>query len=89
MAGSLTVENAGNGSIRSMTSQMNRSKGQLRASFKSKDGSAMTVYLTAYVTYIDGEGVQHTIYSPVYSQSTLTSENTDIGIEDGNEEFFD
>ena len=89
MAGSLTVENAGNGSIRSMTSQMNRAKGQLRASFKSKDGSAMTVYLTAYVTYIDGEGVQHTIYSPVYSQSTLTSENTDIGIEDGNEEFFD
>ena len=60
--------------------------GQMRMTLLSREGIAITVYLRAYLTYIEN-GEYVTIYTDVYSASTVTSGNIGTGIEEG--EDFD
>ncbi|MBQ2815282.1 MAG: InlB B-repeat-containing protein [Clostridia bacterium] len=85
LADSMTLENIG-GAIRSKAATYNTPNGQMRMTLSSREGTAITVYLRAYLTYMEN-GEYVTIYTDVYSASTVTSGNIDTGIEEG--EDFD
>ena len=81
----MTLENIG-GAIRSKAATYNTPNGQMRMTLSSREGTAITVYIRAYLTYIEN-GEYVTIYTDVYSASTVTSGDIDTGIEEG--EDFD
>ncbi len=61
--------------------------GQFRMTLKSRDGSAINVYLVSYLTYIDADGIYHTIYSSVYSNTTTSKTDSQDKIEDSTDIF--
>ena len=85
LADTMTLENIG-GAIRSKSASYNTPNGQLRMTLSSREGTAITVYLRGYLTYIEN-GEYVTIYTDVYSASTVASSDIDTGIEEG--EDFD
>lgn len=82
---SMALENIG-GAIRSKAATFNTPNGQLRMTLSSREGTAITVYLKGYLTYVEN-GEYITIYTDVYSASTVASGDIDTGIEEG--EDFD
>lgn len=76
------------GAVKQKTALQNSGNGQFRLTVSSREGTAITVYLRAYLTYVNADGDYVTIYSPVYSGSTVASDNVDTGIEEGIEDNF-
>ena len=77
------------GGIKQKAAAKNTQNGQFRLTLGSREGTAITAYVRAYLTYIDTNGEYVTIYSDVYSGSTV-AENTpdiDVGIEEGKDNF--
>lgn len=70
-ADSLDLGNIG-GTVSAKKSTFTNKNGQFRITLSSRDGSAITVYLRAYLVYMDDVGVTHTIYSDVYSNTTVS-----------------
>lgn len=85
LADSMSLANIG-GAVRSKAAAYNTANGQMRMTLSSREGTAITVYLRAYLTYVEN-GEYVTIYTDVYSASTVTSGDIDTGIEEG--EDFD
>lgn len=61
--------------------------GQLRATFTSRDGSSITVYLVSYLVYVDSVGDTYTVYSDVYSATTLSNSGTQDIIDEVDDNF--
>ena len=72
-ADSLTIDNIG-GTVFTKTAASTSANGQLRLTLSSKDGSAITVYVVSYLTYLDKSGNEYTIYSDVFSAKTSVAE---------------
>ncbi|GEM_PF-4474513 len=87
LANIMDRDNVG-GAIKQKSALQNTNNGQFRMTVSSREGTAITVYLRAYLTYIDADGKYITIYSNVYSGSTVADDNVDTGIEEGPEDEF-
>lgn len=87
LANIMDRDNVG-GAIKQKSALQNTNNGQFRITVSSREGTAITVYLRAYLTYIDADGKYITIYSNVYSGSTVADDNVDTGIEEGPEDEF-
>ena len=88
LANNMTLETLAGG-IKQKAAAKNTQNGQFRLTLGSREGTAITAYVRAYLTYIDTNGEYVTIYSDVYSGSTV-AENTpdiDVGIEEGKDNF--
>ena len=66
----LTIDNIG-GTVFTKTAASTSANGQLRLTLSSKDGSAITVYVVSYLTYLDKSGNEYIIYSDVFSATTV------------------
>ncbi len=88
LANNMTLETLAGG-IKQKAAAQNTENGQYRLTLKSREGTAMTAYLRAYLTYIDANGEYVTIYSDVYSGKTVSTNvpDIDVGIEDDEDNF--
>ena len=71
-ADSLTIDNVG-GTVFTKTATSTSANGQFRLTLSAKNGSTITVYVVSYLTYLDKLGNEHTIYSDVFSASTVAA----------------
>ena len=72
-AETLTTENIG-GTVFTKTATSTSANGQFRLTLSAKNGSAITVYVVSYLTYLDKLGNEHTIYSDVFSATTVAAQ---------------
>ncbi len=88
LANNMTLETLAGG-IKQKAAAQNTANGQFRLALKSREGTAMTAYLRAYLTYVDANGEYVTIYSDVYSGKTVSTNvpDIDVGIEEGKDNF--
>ncbi|MBQ2389750.1 MAG: InlB B-repeat-containing protein, partial [Clostridia bacterium] len=88
LAGNMTLETLAGG-IKQKAAAWNTKDGQFRITLASREGTAITAYVRAYLTYLDKNGEYVTIYSDVYSGKTVTENAPDIdtGIEEGEDDF--
>ena len=85
-ADSLTLGGLGTTVFKKAASYTNPN-GQFRLTVSSRDGSAIKVYVVSYLIYIDKAGIEHTVYSSVYSGTTVSAGDSQDIIEDGNDDF--
>lgn len=78
-ASNLTL-NTKSDTVRCRRAEKLANNGQLRMTLSSSDNSQITVYLCAFLTYIDADGIYRTVYSNTYSANTV--DGGDDGIED-------
>ena len=88
LASNMTLETLAGG-IKQKAAAKNTKDGQYRLTLASREGTEITAYLRAYLTYIDKNGEYVTIYSNVYSGKTVADNAPDIdtGIEEGEDDF--
>ena len=88
LASNMTLETIAGG-IKQKAAAKNTKDGQYRLTLASREGTEITAYLRAYLTYIDKNGEYVTIYSNVYSGKTVADNAPDIdtGIEEGEDDF--
>ena len=88
LAGNMTLETLAGG-IKQKAAAWNTKDGQFRITLASREGTAITAYVRAYLTYLDKNGEYVTIYSDVYSGKTVAENAPDIdtGIEEGEDDF--
>ena len=88
LAGNMTLETLAGG-IKQKAAAWNTKDGQFRLTLSSREGTAITAYVRAYITYLDKNGEYVTIYSNVYSGKTVANNAPDIdtGIEEGEDDF--
>lgn len=85
-ADALTLDGLGN-TVFARAASSKEPNGQFRFGVSSRDGCSIKVYIVSYLIYIDTAGVEHTIYSDVYSGTTVTVGGSQDIIEDGNDDF--
>lgn len=82
----MTLDNVG-GNLYARKTVSTTPNGQMRMTLSSRDGSAITAYLTAYMTYIDKYGEYFTVYSDVFSGTTVSHSGTQDIIDEENDNF--
>ena len=85
-ANALTLDNTA-ATVHSRKGIYTSANGQFRMTLSSRDGSSITVYLAAYLTYIDDLGNVNTIYSDVYNATTVSTSGSQDIIEDLEDNF--